>query len=201
MLTYLANRVTDFLIDKKVIDDNDREIYQYGFEQFFTTVLNIATMLLLGVIFGKIYQSIVLTLSFMALRTYSGGYHASTPLRCYILTVISISAALSTMKFVAINRFVCLGLLILSGIVILLLSPVDTKNKPLDEIEKVIYRKKTILVWSIETCAALVFIVLDITEIHIAIVLAQTIISVALILGKVQNKNLNWRNNCENKDY
>lgn len=186
MFTYFANRVTDFLIDKKIIDDNDREIYQYGFEQFFTTVLNIATMLLLGVIFGKIYQSIVLTLSFMVLRTYSGGYHASTPLRCYILTVISISAALSIMKFVAIKTFICLGLLILSGIVILLLSPVDTKNKPLDEIEKVIYRKKTIFVWSIETCAALVFIVLDITEIHIAIVFAQTIISVALMLGKLQ---------------
>ena len=187
MISSAANNITNYLICKKVIKDDDREIYQYGFEQVFSSLLNIATMLLLGIILGKIYQSLVLILSFMALRSYSGGYHASTSLRCYILTVMSISAALSIMKFIAVNRFICLGLLVLSSVVILLLSPIGTKNKPLDEIEKIIYRKKTIIVWSVETCASIVFIILDITEIHIAITLAQVIISIALIFGKTKN--------------
>ncbi|MCH5297912.1 MAG: accessory gene regulator B family protein [Ruminococcus sp.] len=178
------------MICKKVIEDDSREIYQYGFEQFFTTLLNIATILLLGVIFGKIYQILVFAAAFMAIRTYSGGYHAKAPIRCYIFTTISIAATLSVMKFVVINRFICLGLLILSSLVIILFSPIGTENKPLDEIEKIIYRKKTVIVWCIEVCAALVFIVLNITEIHTAIVLAQILISIALIFGKVQNKNL-----------
>lgn len=193
MISSAANNITNYLICKKVIKDNDREIYQYGFEQVFSSLLNIATMLLLGIILGKIYQSLVLILSFMALRSYSGGYHANTPLQCYLLTVMSISAALSIMKFITIDRFICLGLLVLSSVVILLLSPIGTKNKPLDEIEKIIYRKKTIIVWSVETCVAIVFIILDITEIHIAITLAQVIISIALIFGNLQCGNL-WRN-------
>lgn len=193
MISSVANNITNYLICKKVIKDDDREIYQYGFEQVFSSLLNIATMLLLGIILGKIYQSLVLILSFMALRSYSGGYHANTPLHCYLLTVMSISAALSIMKFVTIDRFICLGLLILSSVVILLLSPIGSKNKPLDEIEKIIYRKKTIIVWSVETCVAIVFIILDITEIHIAITLAQVIISIALIFGNLQCGNL-WRN-------
>lgn len=193
MISSAANNITNYLICKKVIKDNDREIYQYGFEQVFSSLLNIATMLLLGIILGKIYQSLVLILSFMALRSYSGGYHANTPLQCYLLTVMSISAALSIMKFITIDRFICLGLLVLSSVVILLLSPIGTKNKPLDEIEKIIYRKKTIIVWSVETCVAIVFIILDITEIHIAITLAQVIISIALIFGNLQFGNL-WRN-------
>ena len=53
MLTFLADRVTKLLICKKVIKDDDREIYQYGFEQVFNTLINIATMLLLGIISGK----------------------------------------------------------------------------------------------------------------------------------------------------
>ena len=193
MISSAANNITNYLICKKVIKDDDREIYQYGFEQVFSSLLNIATMLLLGIILGKIYQSLVLILSFMALRSYSGGYHANTPLQCYLLTVMSISAALSIMKFITIDRFICLGLLVLSSVVILLLSPIGTKNKPLDEIEKIIYRKKTIIVWSVETCVAIVFIILDITEIHIAITLAQVIISIALIFGNLQCGNL-WKN-------
>lgn len=193
MISSAANNITNYLICEKVIKDDDREIYQYGFEQVFSSLLNIATMLLLGIILGKIYQSLVLILSFMALRSYSGGYHANTPLHCYLLTVMSISAALSIMKFITIDRFICLGLLVLSSVVILLLSPIGSKNKPLDEIEKIIYRKKTIIVWSVETCVAIVFIILDITEIHIAITLAQVIISIALIFGNLQCGNL-WRN-------
>ena len=193
MISSDANNITNYLICKKVIKDDDREIYQYGFEQVFSSLLNIATMLLLGLILGKIYQSLVLILSFMALRSYSGGYHANTPLQCYLLTVMSISTALSIMKFITIDRFICLGLLVLSSVVILLLSPIGSKNKPLDEIEKIIYRKKTIIVWSVETCVAIVFIILDITEIHIAITLAQVIISIALIFGNLQCGNL-WRN-------
>lgn len=193
MISSVANNITNYLICKKVIKDDDREIYQYGFEQVFSSLLNIATMLLLGIILGKIYQSLVLILSFMALRSYSGGYHANTPLHCYLLTVMSISAALSIMIFITIDRFICLGLLVLSSVVILLFSPIGTKNKPLDEIEKIIYRKKTIIVWSVETCVAIVFIILDITEIHIAITLAQVIISIALIFGNLQCGNL-WRN-------
>lgn len=193
MISSAANNITNYLICEKVIKDDDREIYQYGFEQVFSSLLNIATMLLLGIILGKIYQSLVLILSFMALRSYSGGYHANTPLHCYLLTVMSISAALSIMKFITIDRFICLGLLVLSSVVILLLSPIGSKNKPLDEIEKIIYRKKTIIVWSVETCVAIVFIILDITEIHIEITLAQVIISIALIFGNLQCGNL-WRN-------
>lgn len=67
MFATAASRITNRLIFKKVIKDDDLEIYQYGFEQIFLTLLNIATMLLLGIIFGEIYQCIVLTLSFMAL--------------------------------------------------------------------------------------------------------------------------------------
>lgn len=189
MFTLLADRITNYLICKNTIDDDNREIYQYGLEQIFTTALNILTTLVLGIIFGKIYQGIVFVVAFMTLRSYSGGYHASTSIRCYIFSVISIVAGLSVMKLVEVNRFVCLVLLILSSIIILVLSPIETVNKPLDEIEKIIYKKKVIFVWSIEVCIALLFIVLNITEIHISIVLAQMLIGVALILGRLQYPN------------
>lgn len=189
MFTSLTEKAVNYLIYKNVIDNDNLEIYQYGLGQIFSTTLNILTTLLLGIIFGEIYQSLIFVFAFMILRTYSGGYHAKTPIRCYFFTTISIAAGLSAMKFIVINRFIYLGLLILSSLIIITLSPIGTANKPLDEIEKIIYRKKTIIVWCIETCVALLFIVFNTTEIHSSIVLAQTLVSIALISGKVQTRN------------
>lgn len=189
MFTSLTEKAVNYLIYKNVIDNDHQEIYRYGLGQIFSTTLNILTTLLLGIIFGEIYQSLIFVFAFMILRTYSGGYHAKTPIRCYILTAISIAAGLSVMKFILINRFICLGLLILSSLIIITLSPIGAANKPLDEIEKIIYKKKTIIVWCIESCVALLFIVFNTTEIHSSIVLAQTLVSIALISGKVQTRN------------
>ena len=189
MFTSLTEKAVNYLIYKNVIDNDHQEIYRYGLGQIFSTTLNILTTLLLGIIFGEIYQSLIFVFAFMILRTYSGGYDAKTPIRCYFLTTISIAAGLSAMKFIVINRFIYLGLLILSSLIIITLSPIGTANKPLDEIEKIIYRKKTIIVWCIETCVALLFIVFNNTEIHSSIVLAQTLVSIALISGKVQTRN------------
>jgi accessory gene regulator B len=99
---------------------------------------------------------------------------------------MSITVSLSIMKFVAINNFIYLGLSILSSLVILLISPIGTPNKPLDEIEINIYRKKTIIVWCVEISVALMSFVLNVTEIHTSIVFAQVLISIALVFGKVQ---------------
>lgn len=189
MFTSLTEKAVNYLLYKNVIDNDHQEIYRYGLGQIFSTTLNILTTLLLGIIFGEIYQSLIFVFAFMILRTYSGGYHAKTPIRCYFLTTISIAAGLSAMKFILINRFICLGLLILSSLIIITLSPIGAANKPLDEIEKIIYKKKTIIVWCIESCVALLFIVFNTTEIHSSIVLAQTLVSIALISGKVQTGN------------
>lgn len=58
MFAAVSNKVTNYSICKNVIKEENREIYQYGFEQVFTTLLNAASMLLLGIVFGEIYQCI-----------------------------------------------------------------------------------------------------------------------------------------------
>ena len=62
------------------------------------------------------------------------------------MSVFSILAALSAIKFLEYNNLICIGLISFSGAVIFCLAPVDTENKPLDEIEKIIYRKKALII-------------------------------------------------------
>lgn len=58
----------------------------------------------------------------------------------------SIILVLLTVKYVSLGVFCLLLLFIMSSIVILLLAPIDTINKRLDEIEHIHYRKKASVV-------------------------------------------------------
>lgn len=189
MFSAISQKLTKFLLNKDVIQKENLEIYQFGIEQFLTTFLNILTTLILGILFNEVFQGILFVIAFMILRAYSGGYHASTPIKCYLFSTFSIAVALSVMKFIEINNFICIGLLLLSGIVIILLSPVSTVNKPLDNIERVVYRKKAIFIWCTETCAALIFIGFNISKVSVCIMLAQVLISIALVFGQTQCRN------------
>lgn len=188
MFSAISQKLVRFLLNKDVIQQENIEIYQFGIEQFLTTFLNILTTLVLGILFNEVIQGILFVTAFMILRSYSGGYHASTPIRCYLFSIFSIVAALSVMKFTEINNFICIGLLLLSGMVVILLSPVSTVNKPLDNIERVVYRKKAIFIWCAETFVAFAFIGFNISKVSICIMLAQVLISIALVFGQIQCK-------------
>ena len=81
MFASLTMKIVNFLIKNDVIKKDDQEIYIYGFDRILTPLLNIATTVLFGVILGELYQGLIFVFSFMALRKYSGGYHANTPIR------------------------------------------------------------------------------------------------------------------------
>lgn len=184
MVSELSERIANRLIRKKVIDSEEKEIYQYGMNQMLLSLINVVTTLIIGILLGMLWQCLLFTFSFMVIRTYAGGYHASTQKKCYLLTTSIIIATLSVIKYVEINNYICLMLLSISSVIILMLSPVGAENKPLDNIEIVIYRKKTIIVWCMEFLIAIVFILIDFKEISICITLAQVDLALSLFSGK-----------------
>lgn len=186
MVRKVSQKVTERLIFRKVIKDGDYEIYQYGLEQLLTSILELLTLLAIGLIMGMIWQVMIFVLSFMLLRKYAGGYHASTPVRCYLLTNLVILSVLSVMKYIGIIIFIYLGLFMVSSTIILALSPVQAVNKELDEIERIIYRKKTIFIWSVEAFLAIGTSVSKHYEISICIFMAVIILGVSLMLGHIE---------------
>lgn len=189
MITKVSQKVTDRLLSRNVIKDEDYEIYQYGLEQIFTSIMDLMTLLAIGVIMGMIWQCIIFVLSFMLLRKYAGGYHASTPLRCYLLTTLIITVALSVMKYIEINYFIYWGLFISSSIVTFLLSPMESENKRLDDIERIVYRKQTFLIWCAEVSIAVIFVLFKFNEMSICIITAELTLGLSQIIGNIEKHN------------
>ncbi|WP_303864846.1 accessory gene regulator B family protein [Alkalibaculum bacchi] len=72
------DRITDWFIRNEVIPLEDKELYTYGLKQGSLMVLNIGTIIIIGIILKMIWQSILLMFVYIPLRTYAGGYHART---------------------------------------------------------------------------------------------------------------------------
>lgn len=134
------------------------EIYQYGFFVLYSNIIFLLLSMLLGAVFGVFLQGIIFYVAFFAIRQYAGGYHASTEMRCEIMSSLSILACI---VFIRLSKtydlqFAPLALSAVSAVCIAILCPLDTPEKPLSEKELRYFRK---ISWAILSVIFLVVII------------------------------------------
>lgn len=184
----LTSKFVNRLINNNIIKKEDAEIYSYGFKEMIFIILNLITTLFIGALFNKVFEIILFMIMYIAIRVYSGGYHARTKLKCYMFSILMLTSVCYILKINLLqSNFLVVILAIISSILILFLAPVEDENKPLDEIEIKIYTKRTI------RNLIIVFSVLSITLIFNKINLSACIcISIlcnglVLLVGKINN--------------
>jgi len=94
-------------------------------------------------LFGAVTKSIVFLISFICIRCYAGGYHAGTRGKCFILSTAFTAVIIAFLKWIRIPIVIGIIILCFSAAVILVLAPCPSKNKPLNNKEKSIYRRIT----------------------------------------------------------
>lgn len=192
MFRGVSQQLTQSLIDNNTIKDEEREIYRYGIEQGLTIILNFVTTLLIGLVCGMVWQSVVFTTAYIPLRSFAGGYHAKTPTKCYIFSIVLMFAVLLAMKLVPFTIFICSVMLFVSSVVFLFLSPVEERNKPLDKTEQMVYRKRALLIWISELMLTGACLCFQIMPLAICLTMALTVMAVMLILGQLKNTVTMW---------
>ncbi len=147
MIHTWAENISSFFIDKSVISENDRKVYNYCFELLLSESINILIILAI-VILSKQYVNIVVFLvAFLLLRKWAGGYHANTHYGCtlilfFILTLFLISEVTLSHNAKFILQF--LNILVSSPI-ICLLTPVDNSNKPIKNEQRKKFRVYSVI--------------------------------------------------------
>lgn len=124
---------------KELSEEERKEIVSYGIERGIVNLITFAVTLFSGFLLGVFYQSIIFLLCLNALRKYTGGYHADTQKRCFVISfgIIIVSLlAIRQLDTVYFNRLWCVLAQTISLAVIIALSPMESANRPLDESEK-----------------------------------------------------------------
>lgn len=188
MFTHFSDMVTNLFIKSSVIQEEDKDLYQYGVEQICNIILNILTTVIIGALYGMIPEILIFIFAYIPLRIYAGGFHAKTPFRCYLCSVAITVIALSVMNFIEIPYFICIIAVTTSSIVILNAAPIEDKNKPLDSAEKIVFRKRTVLIWLAEIILLLLFLILKLDLFVVPISLSMLLEGVMVVLGIIKNK-------------
>lgn len=187
MLERLSEKFAGKLISTGIISETDAEIYVYGFFQTVMLVLNVATTLLLGIIFQMIIPCILLNLAYIPIRISAGGHHADSPVKCYINSTFMIAVLLAIIKWIPMHHVVSVILLVVSSVVIWILAPVETENNPLDEVEVCVYRRRTKIVLAIELAVICLCFITAKYQIAVTIILGLFTESLMLLIGSIKN--------------
>lgn len=186
MILKLQNAIVNKMLCEDAAED-EKELYSYGVRLVMEQAVNVASAFILMLVFNELLFGIVYLAAFFAIRQYAGGYHASTFLRCYAVSMSSIAAALfigSLLGNTALEAvYIPISLLCLT--IIFILAPVDNKNKELSEQEIIIYRKKCRVILCLAFLALLVFTFTGIHFLALAITIAFFTAAVLFSLGKL----------------
>lgn len=186
----MTEKIVETLIYNKIIPKEDRELYTYGFQQGWIFLTNIFTTILIGWVFNMLRESIVFLIIYMPLRFYAGGYHAKTPLRCYLLSILLISTVLlGTKTFQWIDSLLIIFIATTwAGGIIYLLAPVESRNKPLCDKERKVYKSRTGIILLFLFTMELVLCISGQEEIVIAIIMTFIAVAMMEIAGLIKNK-------------
>lgn len=118
-------------------DENKEKIIVYGAINLLQIIWGILWTSVIGLIFGVFYEAMLFSIVISALRKYSGGIHASAPIRCVIIgTSVSVCVGIIIEKFlinVSILKIVIIGIIcvFIALIIVIKKAPVDSPKKPI----------------------------------------------------------------------
>lgn len=99
MLRLIAEKCTDVLLRHGTIQDNQKAIYLYGFELFWSLALSGLSILVLGAVFHYFPLAVTFLVYFVPIRIPAGGFHASSYKNCFLATNLMAVACVTFSKW------------------------------------------------------------------------------------------------------
>lgn len=187
MISKLSEKITNTLVEKNTISEDDRELYEYGFFMLFSNLYFIVITCIFGLIFGVFFESLIFFISFMLIRKYAGGYHAKTETRCQIVSTLSILISILVIRFVNFDDIsvILLAITAISSILIFAFAPLDTPEKPLSKNEKKHFRTISYIILVVLDILFLIAYFFNWNGVFVSVAVAIIFESILISLGKI----------------
>ncbi len=189
MMNKCTDLVTDWMIRYDVIQENNKELYQYAICSGILLVIPLLLAGGIGFYFGSIKKGIIMILPFMILRKFSGGFHLKNLWLCLAgsSVLLFLCMLLTTKTECDLNlAIVTVG----SAISLSVFSPIENENRELNHFEKQEYKKITIYWLILFLLLDLIFICLNLKNYVICFS-----IGIQLVAGlQIPCVIIKWRN-------
>lgn len=156
MYNAVSKKITDSFVKNKVIDEDDRDVYDYGVKLLISTLFSIAVILIASVILKKFLPTVLFLAGFIIMRLCSGGYHANHYFTCFIVTMLNYAAFLACIMLIPQDKLIYAQWtgIILSLPIILIFAPIENVNNRFIGHDRMRYRKRCVIFISAASVAA-----------------------------------------------
>ena len=190
VIVALAERITGYLVSKNIITEEEYDVYEYGYELLASSLLGVSLIIVSSIILDCLDIAVFFLCVFCGVRTFTGGFHADSYLKCntiFVVIFVSINYIVKNLNCIQNINLVLIVMCFISTLVISIYAPLENSNKLLSEENK--KRNKTKSIISV--------VVLHIVEIllysgfrkySITIEVCLLCVALLLVIGKIKEE-------------
>lgn len=183
MIGWLSEKLASAMVDSGAAKESDREIYVYGLEILISTAASVACVIVAGLLLGEILETLVFLAFFIALRSAAGGFHASSHLRCFLITMgaYAITMALVLVMPAVASRWAALPVAAAALVAVAGFAPAPHENRPASGAELKKFRAFSLWIAAVQLLIVAAMAVLNLPALALAAALAMAASSLSLI--------------------
>lgn len=176
---YIARKLSKLLLTMGIIED-DQEIYEYGFELVLSFVTGCMLILCISLTMNRFLEGVFFLTVFISIRSFTGGYHADSHLKCNLCLCITYIVYCIIMNYCMTKSILVLEILSwIAFYIIIKYAPLTNVKKNISDIEKKIFKVKA---KKITLFFKLLSFILTLIHIELYCVITYTIIAVGLMM-------------------
>ena len=131
----LERKITNLMISKCIISDDEIETFQYGVEIAFIKMIHTLTIFMIGLLSRKLIEMILFVAIFSLLRSCINGYHSKTKMGCLIISIFMAMGLIISLSFLSL--FKNMNFLIIIVTIVLLIFFVFLINLPANRLRAI----------------------------------------------------------------
>lgn len=172
----IAKKITDCLVENMIITENRYEIYRYGLLIGMEMILCFSTCFFISFCIGMAMECIISLSLFLVVRSFVGGIHMKSFVGCFICSCTVLTFILLLTKYKPVTLKLAFILSVCELVVLLLIKPVENKNRVVEEQETKIF---------IHRIRQIVLLILLITVLCYMLAINKWLCTVAYTLGAI----------------
>ena len=117
-------------------------IYRYAAYSLILSISPLLLAIVFGICMGRVKESVMITLPFMLIRKFSGGYHTKHAWSCMICSCLLLFLCITLSSYITAGwllNFFTIG----ATVSLICFSPIEHENRVLDQEEHIRYKKIT----------------------------------------------------------
>ena len=185
-MNFLSKKLTEYILEKGIIEKYNYEIYQYGFQIFLELSLNILCSIIIAVVLDMKIECIFFFLFFIPLRSYNGGLHMDRYLSCFLLSCTTLALTLLIVKHFTLDPIFSYLLYAISVFIIIITGPINHPNREVNSEENIRFKAKSNITLALGFIISITFLLLSNHRYLFLEALVYALVSSTLLIGRLK---------------